>query len=129
MLRLPLTNSAFPGETMLGLGDIILPGLLIAFALRYDYCKGYPISKNYFMWTSIAYAIGLLAANIMAVELRFIVAGQPALMYINPLVLGFMACVGWKRNELRELWDGPECMILDHSEHSTGQDQTPLLKA
>lgn len=31
---------------MLGLGDIILPGLLVAFAARYDHSVGVPLTRG-----------------------------------------------------------------------------------
>ena len=33
--------------------------------------------------------------------------GQPALLYLVPCTLGTMTFMGWRRNELRGLWDGP----------------------
>lgn len=110
VLRIPLLFSSYSGEAMLGLGDIVLPGLLVSFALRYDYCRGNPISKNYFMAASIAYAVGLLMANIMAVELRHIVAGQPALMYIVPSLLITVLGLAKYKGELQDMWADPICM-------------------
>ena len=109
LFRIPLLFSSFEGEAMLGLGDVVLPGLLLSFALRYDYCKGNPISRNYFMALSIAYAVSLLLANIMAVLLQAIVAGQPALMYIVPGMLFPLMAFAQYKEEWNDLWKGPEC--------------------
>lgn len=86
-----------PGSTsdfaMLGLGDIVVPGLVIALCLRFDmyrYVKRNPekditkhssFSRLYF-WTGIvSYIIGL--ATTMVVMHRFKHA-QPALLYLSP---------------------------------------------
>lgn len=36
--------------------------------------------------------------------------GQPALLYLVPCTLGTMSYMGWKRQELRQLWDGPRVL-------------------
>lgn len=87
VLSVPLAFSVYGGEALLGLGDIIIPGLLVAFCIRYDYCCGQPLSRGYFCAATSAYAAGLMVANIMAIELRHVVAGQPALMYVVPTML------------------------------------------
>ncbi|KAL3913400.1 MAG: hypothetical protein SGILL_006506, partial [Bacillariaceae sp.] len=59
----------------------------------------------YFVPLVIAYAVGLLMAN-AAVYLMHM--GQPALLYLVPCTLGTMIYLGWKRQELRALWEGPK---------------------
>ena len=127
VLRLPLLFSSYGGEAMLGLGDIVLPGLLVSFVLRYDYCRGNPISRNYFMVASVAYGVGLLLANIMAVVLRHIVAGQPALMYIVPILLGSVYLFAKFKQEVEELWTGPPCMTMNPPHGTASEVNEPLL--
>ncbi|KAG3100390.1 hypothetical protein PI124_g14930 [Phytophthora idaei] len=109
VLSVPLVFSVYGGEALLGLGDIIIPGLLVALYIRYDYYCGQPLSRGYFCAASCAYAFGLMVANIMAIVLRDIVAGQPALMYVVPTML--MSVLGLARinGELEILWDGSTC--------------------
>ena len=38
--------------------------------------------------------------------------GQPALLYLVPCCLGTMAYLGWRRGELRDLWDGPRAIRI-----------------
>ena len=90
LLILPRINDYAVGFTMLGLGDIILPGkalsfspstylpthpptytqktgLLVAFAARYDRAKGTRLfwgQGSYFRLMVIGYAVGLMMANI-----------------------------------------------------------------
>ncbi|KAG2531939.1 hypothetical protein BBO99_00002392 [Phytophthora kernoviae] len=73
------------GTNMLGLGDIILPGMLLSFALRFDYSDATVGATNYFSLMAIGYAVGLALAN-MAVMITEM--GQPALMYLVPTTLG-----------------------------------------
>lgn len=74
------------GFTMLGLGDIVIPGMFVATALRYDYYRasrqGSPTSvkKTYFCAALIAYAAGLVTT--MAV-MHFFRKAQPALLYLR----------------------------------------------
>ncbi|KAF1786928.1 Peptidase A22B, signal peptide peptidase [Phytophthora cactorum] len=109
VLSVPLVFSVYGGEALLGLGDIIIPGLLVALCIRYDYYCGQPLSRGYFCAASCAYAFGLMVANIMAIVLRDVVAGQPALMYVVPTML--MSVLGLARinGELEILWDGSTC--------------------
>ncbi len=79
--------------TMLGLGDIVIPGIFVALALRYDqlvaseakpsvsFTKSYTrFAKPYFTATLAAYVAGL--ATTMGV-MHFFKAAQPALLYLS----------------------------------------------
>lgn len=69
---------------MLGLGDIVIPGIFIALLLRFDNSLKRN-SKTYFYATSIAYICGLMATIfVMHVFKR----AQPALLYLVPACLG-----------------------------------------
>ena len=48
---------------MLGLGDIVLPGLLVAFAARYDVSIGARIPWNFLLMVA-GYSVGLMMANV-----------------------------------------------------------------
>ncbi|CEH15343.1 Uncharacterized conserved protein [Ceraceosorus bombacis] len=83
------------GLTMLGLGDIVIPGIFIALALRFDlqqHRAQNPTSRTrthfarpYFVACLTAYILGL--STTMGV-MHFFQAAQPALLYLSP------ACVG-----------------------------------
>lgn len=68
------------GYTMLGLGDIVIPGTFIGLALRYDHDRGGGKSKAYFYGTLVGYVLGLIAT--MGVVQIFGKA-QPALLYLR----------------------------------------------
>lgn len=111
------------GSSLLGLGDIVLPGLLLSFAARYDAAKRFigsssrdgstsPLNcagqkRGYFPATVVAYAIGLAMANYAVYAMKM---GQPALLYLVPCCLGTMTYLGWRRGELSELWNTPKVL-------------------
>ena len=117
LLSIPRINDYRGGQSLLGLGDIVLPGLLISFAARLDESKRLvagltninicklPVHwyNGYLLPLVVAYAVGLFFANLAVVLMQ---RGQPALLYLVPACLGTMVFVG--RGELGELWKGPQ---------------------
>ncbi|KAH1106214.1 hypothetical protein J1N35_009982 [Gossypium stocksii] len=73
------------GYSIIVFSDILLPGLLIAFSLRYDWLANKTLRAGYFLWAMIAYGLGLLityvALNLMDGH------GQAALLFIVPFTL------------------------------------------
>ena len=71
---------------MLGLGDIVVPGLFISLALRYDLSRSshkqptQTFAKPYFTAALTSYIIGLVTT--MAV-MHIFGAAQPALLYLR----------------------------------------------
>jgi signal peptide peptidase-like protein 2B len=93
------------GVTLLGLGDVVLPGLLVSFSLRVDVIKGYGWRAGYFGYMVCGYAAGLALAIFASVVMR---TGQPALLYLVPCTLWPFLCLAYSRGELPELWQGLE---------------------
>nr|AAM63609.1 growth-on protein GRO10 [Arabidopsis thaliana] len=102
LLKIPRMFDPWGGYSIIGFGDILLPGLLIAFALRYDWLANKTLRTGYFIWAMVAYGLGLLityvALNLMDGH------GQPALLYIVPFTLGTMLTLARKRDDLWILW-------------------------
>ncbi|XP_020961311.1 signal peptide peptidase-like 4, partial [Arachis ipaensis] len=103
LLKIPcLFDPSGGGYIIIGFGDIILPGLLVVFSLRYDWLAKKSLRAGYFLWAMTAYGLRLLityvALNLMDRH------GQPALLYIVPLTLGTFLSLGKKRGELKILW-------------------------
>eukprot|EP01133_Synstelium_polycarpum_P015759 gene15759-18729_t len=73
--------------SMLGLGDIVLPGIFIALLLKFDrhISQGKNRSSTYFNATLIAYAMGLATTIIVMHTFQ---AAQPALLYLVPFCIG-----------------------------------------
>jgi len=103
LLRLPRVQDELGGQTMLGLGDIALPGLLISYLLRFDYQMGYGWLRGYFGMSVVGYGAGLLLTYVALVVMR---SGQPALLYLVPCTLYAVLAVAWWRGDVRQLWEG-----------------------
>ncbi|GAA6064332.1 hypothetical protein JCM10212_003577 [Sporobolomyces blumeae] len=109
--------------TLLGLGDIVLPGSFLALALRFDYHQAIKralsrssspprpserFAKPYFFSCFAAYIAGL-ALTIFV--MHFFRAAQPALLYLSPACTGSVTLLALLRGESKELWgweDGKE---------------------
>ncbi|KAJ1093407.1 hypothetical protein NDU88_006508 [Pleurodeles waltl] len=113
----------FPSSTgshfsMLGIGDIVMPGLLLCFVLRYDNYKKQATSDpqgtanasgrmqkvSYFHCTLIGYFVGLLTATVAS---RIHRAAQPALLYLVPFTLLPLLTMAYLKGDLRRMWSEP----------------------
>ncbi|XP_060584847.1 signal peptide peptidase-like 3 [Ruditapes philippinarum] len=105
--------------SMLGLGDIVMPGLLLCFVLRYDAYKraqlnsmeqGIPppptyVQKiTYFHCSLIGYFLGLLTATVSSEVFK---AAQPALLYLVPFTLLPLLTMAYLKGDLRRMWNEP----------------------
>ncbi|CAK8690411.1 unnamed protein product [Clavelina lepadiformis] len=80
-----LVNGIFGTNfSMLGLGDIVIPGIFIALLLRFDRSLQRD-RKTYFYTGLIAYFIGLVTTIVVMVVFKH---PQPALLYLVPACLG-----------------------------------------
>eukprot|EP00127_Corallochytrium_limacisporum_P005361 Clim_evm37s203 gene=Clim_evmTU37s203 len=77
---------------MLGLGDIVLPGIFIALLLRFDRHRS-KVAKHddefkrpYFHTTTLGYVVGLALTMVI---MHTFEAAQPALLYLVPSCIGF----------------------------------------
>ncbi|KVH97249.1 Peptidase A22B, signal peptide peptidase [Cynara cardunculus var. scolymus] len=57
LLKIPRMFDPWGGYSIIGFGDIILPGLLVAFSLRYDWLANKSLRAGYFLWAMIAYGL------------------------------------------------------------------------
>ena len=133
LLTIPRILDYQGGASLLGLGDIVLPGLLLSFAARFDaakrllgvlgggngtlnsyncpeqrFCNPCGIcSGGYFVPVCIAYAVGLAMANVAVQVMNM---GQPALLYLVPCCLGTLSYMAYRRKEFADLWAGPKAI-------------------
>jgi minor histocompatibility antigen H13 len=95
-IKLLFPKNIFSGTTfqfsMLGLGDIVIPGIFIALLLRYDAYRAGALSnprddfpRPYFTATLVAYVLGLITTVFVMHTFQ---AAQPALLYLVPACLG-----------------------------------------
>lgn len=149
MLMLVPRTDWMGGYSMLGLGDIIFPGLLVTLMLRMDYifmagpCKSKqaaeaataPVRRRtkptllhrvgYYPVLVPSYAFGLFLAflaNTLHLTING-VSGQPALLYLVPCTLGPAVLMAWYRGELEVLWN------MGSSEHGTDDARPAVLSA
>jgi minor histocompatibility antigen H13 len=93
-------------HVMLGLGDIVVPGIFIALCLQFDYDQAEKrlskkslgdltsIAKPYFKSCLMAYMLGLMLTITMMHVFR---AAQPALLYLSPAcILSSIICACWR---------------------------------
>lgn len=91
-------------QSMLGLGDIVVPGIYIAFLAKWDAVKiGEKASNTFVYLNSVMVAYFLSLVTTVSIML-FFNAAQPALLYIVPFVLIATVGVAVSRGELMELW-------------------------
>ncbi|XP_065062006.1 minor histocompatibility antigen H13-like isoform X2 [Rhopilema esculentum] len=101
---------------MLGLGDIVIPGIFIALLLRYDCSKQDGNRKPFFFTSFLAYFLGLVMT---VVVMHFFKAAQPALLYLVPACIGSAIIVAIFKGEVSDLFkyeDHPEEMIKKDDE-------------
>uniref|UniRef100_A0A4W4G8S6 Signal peptide peptidase-like 2B n=1 Tax=Electrophorus electricus TaxID=8005 RepID=A0A4W4G8S6_ELEEL len=87
--------------SLLGFGDILVPGLLVAYCHRFDILM--QSSRIYFLACTVGYGVGLL---ITFVALALMEMGQPALLYLVPCTLLTSLTVALWRRELPLFWTG-----------------------
>ncbi|KAL1803028.1 hypothetical protein ACET3Z_031675 [Daucus carota] len=102
LLRTPKFFDPFGGYNMIGFGDILFPGLLVAYSFRFDKAKMKGVRDGYFLWLMIGYSVGLLSTYLGLYLMKG--HGQPALLYLVPSTLGTIVVLGLVRGELKDLW-------------------------
>ncbi|ERE69901.1 signal peptide peptidase-like 2A-like protein [Cricetulus griseus] len=107
----------FMPVSILGFGDIIVPGLLIAYCRRFDVQTG--SSSIYFISSTIAYAVGMIITFVVLVLMK---KGQPALLYLVPCTLLAASVVAWSRKEMKKFWKGNSYQVMNHLDCSTNEE-------
>lgn len=89
--------------TILGFGDIVVPGFLVAYCHRFDVQMR--SRQVYFMACTVAYAVGLLVTFAAMVLTQM---GQPALLYLVSSTLLVSLTMAACRQELTLFWAGQD---------------------
>lgn len=99
--------------SILGLGDLALPGAFISLCLRFDLFNFHKQNKNvefhhlqrfakpYFIVSLVGYLVGLIV-TFKVVEIYKV--GQPALLYLCPAVVFSVYALALYRGDLKQLW-------------------------
>ena len=105
----------------LGLGDVVFPGFLIAWALNADSIDHTPIgggesnskipfwNYRYTLAAAFGYVFASLAMEVVgSFSLIGSKGGLPALVFLVPAMLICVTAVAWQREELQEVWGDVE---------------------
>merc|ERR1711997_979969 len=107
---------------MLGLGDIVIPGIFIALLLRYDVS----LKRNshfYFYATFIASLAGLLLTIFVMHVYKH---AQPALLYLVPACLGAPMLLALAKGEVMALMNYEDEQVLPEEEHDSEEYEDDL---
>ncbi|KAL6753469.1 signal peptide peptidase-like protein [Haematococcus lacustris] len=151
LLRVPLlwAPPGLPGYSMLGFGDIIMPGLLVAFMRRWDLTHRLPLLKGhrlqpppgpdpgaafpesltlrdilhggYFLPVCCGYAGGLALTYTALACSWFGDQGQPALLYLVPCTLGLVLALAAGRGHWSALF-ADTTLTVNRAERGRGED-------
>lgn len=103
--------------SLLGFGDIIVPGLLIAYCRRFDVQTG--SSSIYYVSSTIAYALGMIITFVVLVLMK---KGQPALLYLVPCTLITASVIAWRRKEMKKFWQGSSYQMMNQLDYATTEE-------
>jgi len=87
---------------MLGLGDIILPGILIGYNAAFSIASRTPY-RLYYVVSVIGYFVGMLITFAALILWR---TAQPALIYLVPMTLIPTHITALARKEWKKMWKG-----------------------
>ncbi|XP_068966301.1 minor histocompatibility antigen H13 isoform X2 [Bombus flavifrons] len=121
ILEKGLTASNF---AMLGLGDIVLPGIFIALLLRFDNSLSRK-TNVYFYSTFFAYFMGLLATMLI---MHLFNHAQPALLYLVPACLGTPVLLALAKGDLKALFSYEDHPVIPKQTEQTAQTQVETKK-
>ncbi|XP_077173391.1 signal peptide peptidase-like 2A isoform X1 [Paroedura picta] len=107
--------------SLLGFGDIILPGLLVAYCHRFDVQTS--SSSVYFIFCCVGYAVGMLLTFLVLTLMKM---AQPALLYLVPCTLIPSALVAWKRKEMKKFWEGNNYQVMDPADFGAAEESSTL---
>lgn len=109
-----LLQDPFGPSMMLGLGDIVIPGIYVALALRFDLSQyhmrhkllryrplWHRFAKPYFWMSFYAYIIGLAMTVLVMHKFQ---SAQPALLYLSPACVLSTLVTAWYRSEFTSMW-------------------------
>ena len=131
-LLFPKSLSANPPEfSLLGLGDIVIPGIFVALCLRYDVLRTIDVNKlkdlvkkgqseevvkimqkqaatvptPYFFGALIGYLVAIVTTVVVMLIFDH---GQPALLYLVPGVMSSVVINAWRFGEITRLFEHSE---------------------
>ena len=109
LIQHPLLN-CFESYSMLGFGDILVPGLLISYCHSYDLQRQGSGRWVYWMVANFFYFVGMITTF---ASLFLMNQAQPALLYLCPLTLIPVCIVAYFRGDLGYMWRGEQVVSFE----------------
>ena len=129
-----------PKFSMLGLGDIVIPGIFVGLCIRYDFHRRLSketkvltqqeiesIQTPYFNWAMIGYAMGIIITFTV-----MIVSGsaQPALLFLVPAICIASLVTAYMLGDFKEMWEYEEVVpVEDEKKDETKGNEEKTEKA
>ncbi|KFM58573.1 Minor histocompatibility antigen H13, partial [Stegodyphus mimosarum] len=109
---------------MLGLGDVVIPGIFIALLLRFDESlkRG---QKLYFYSSFVAYFLGLVLTIFI---MSYFKHAQPALLYLVPACIGIPGIIAVLKGDVKALLNYADHPEEESSSESSSKEGTPEQK-
>lgn len=113
---------------MIGLGDIVIPGVFVALMLRFDITRHWEKIKSktdvqynlknfkYFLMTLLGYSIGIFVTLFV---MYYFQKAQPALLYLVPGCLIFSLLPAFVFGDFNKLWEFDEEKVLNPPQVAT----------
>lgn len=92
-VKLALPHTGLDHQSILGLGDIVLPGLYMLLCNRFG--------RLYFYVSLVGYIAAMALCLVVLFKYN---TGQPALFYIVPILLGLTSLYSYLRGEFQQFW-------------------------
>lgn len=105
--------------SMLGLGDIVIPGIFVALCLRFDARE--KLGTNVFEYCLGGYILGL---GTTVFVMHVFEAAQPALLYIVPACIATSMAGAAVKGKVKELWGYSEEVPEEGEGTTTGEKET-----
>jgi minor histocompatibility antigen H13 len=106
--------------SLLGLGDIVIPGFFISLMLRFDaHLAKKNGTQNKQLYFHVCFAAYIVSLILTVTVLHFFKKGQPALLYIVPLIVGSVVVLALARGEFKDLIgyeEHPEVVVKPKAE-------------
>lgn len=122
-----------PEYAILGMGDVVLPGLLCMLCARYDQSKirkdrskQFKLWRGYFVPSIISYSLGLIITYIALYMQIGGSEGQPALLWLVPSTLGTICALASWRGDFWDLWGNPYERLNADPYHDIENDRVSI---
>lgn len=107
-------DSGLGEYSFLGYGDVLMPGLMVAYSRRLDIGMEKGLLNGYFLYTSLSYGAGIIITYCAQLLRIGGGRGQPALLYLVPCILGTIYLLSFLRSEV--------CLLLNHKQKDEDSD-------